>query len=120
MKTMTAFAVGLATALMLVVVMSVPASAQPMYGNGVTLLPLTSGFSGANSATVLPVKGGHHGGGFRGGLGFYGGGYGYGPYGSGYGPYYGGDGYGFYQEGNSTCVWNGYNYRCFNSNKDIY
>jgi hypothetical protein len=119
MKTMTAFAVGLATALMLVVVMSVPASAQPMYGNGVTLLSATSGLSGPNSVTILPVKGGHHGGGFRGGLGFYGGGYGYGPYRYGYGSSYG-DSYGTYQEGNNTCVWNGYNYRCYNTNQGVY
>lgn len=30
-----------------------------------------------------------------------------------YGGYYAGCGEGCYQEGNKTCVWNGYNYRCY-------
>jgi hypothetical protein len=35
-------------------------------------------------------------------------------YGAGlYGGYYAGCGEGCYQEGNKTCVWNGYNYRCY-------
>jgi hypothetical protein len=120
MRTMTIFAVGLTAALMLVVVMSLPASAQPTYGSGFTLLSSISGLSGANSPTIILVKGGggHHGSGFRGGLGFYGGFSG--PYGYGYGPNYGADGYGYYEEGNNTCVWNGYNYRCYNTNQGVY
>ena len=35
-------------------------------------------------------------------------------YGAGlYGGYYAGCGEGCYQEGDKTCVWNGYNYRCY-------
>lgn len=41
--------------------------------------------------------------------------YGYGPYSGYYGPYYGGDGYGYYTEGDKTCVWNGYEYTCYNT-----
>ncbi len=34
--------------------------------------------------------------------------------------YYSGCGEGCYQEGNKTCVWNGYNYRCYTTSDVIY
>jgi hypothetical protein len=37
-----------------------------------------------------------------------------------YGGYYAGCGEGCYQEGNKTCVWNGYNYRCYVTGDEIY
>ncbi len=39
---------------------------------------------------------------------------------SSYGDYYAGCGEGCYQEGNKTCIWNGYNYRCYVSPDEIY
>lgn len=115
MNTTTLFSIGIATALMLAVVISLPASAQPTYGSGFSLLP-----SASDPPTVLQVKKGFHGG-------FYGGWYGgKGPwnYGGGFGPSWGygdsGDGYGYYQEGARTCVWNGYNYRCYKTYPEVY
>jgi hypothetical protein len=73
------------------------------------------------TSAPLPVQlvrrshggGGHHHGGHH-----HRGGHHRGPYffGGIYGPYYGGsynDGEGYYQEGDETCVWNGYEYRCY-------
>jgi hypothetical protein len=37
-----------------------------------------------------------------------------------YGGYYAGCGEGCYQEGNKTCMWNGYNYRCYVTDDAIY
>jgi hypothetical protein len=37
-----------------------------------------------------------------------------------YGGYYAGCGEGCYQEGNKTCVWSGYNYRCYVTGGEIY
>jgi len=39
---------------------------------------------------------------------------------SGYGGYYAGCGEGCYQEGSKTCVWNGYNYRCYLTSDAFY
>jgi hypothetical protein len=42
---------------------------------------------------------------------------GYYPY---YSGYYAGCGEGCYEEGNKTCVWNGYNYRCYTTPEELY
>ena len=53
----------------------------------------------------------HH---FRRGALFVGGYYSYG------GSDYVGCGEGCYQEGNKTCIWNGYNYRCYVTSEELY
>jgi hypothetical protein len=69
---------------------------------------------GPLGGSVLPV---FHGGGHGGGYGFHGGFYGHG---RGFYGGWGSPGYyvapydsGTYQNGNQTCVWNGYNWRCY-------
>jgi hypothetical protein len=114
MKTMTLFSIAITAALMFAVVLSVPASAQPNDSGAFALLPSTSGLPTVVEAKAK-IYGGVYGGWHGGGPWFYGGGWG--PY-WGYGGY--GDGYGYYREGTSTCVWNGYNYRCYKTYPDVY
>jgi hypothetical protein len=116
----------------LVVVM---AHAGPTYGQQTSMAitsagPAVDSVVGAESTVPVQLikRGGGHGiraGGFRGhgfarGLRFrpflFSGIYG----GSLYGGYYAGCGEGCYQEGNKTCVWNGYNYRCYVTGDEIY
>jgi hypothetical protein len=111
MRTTTILALGLVAALMATTIISLPASAQPVYSNDFTLLSTSPGLTGSDGPTILPVWVGHYHGGFHWGLGL---GEYYAPYDyNGYSPNYYGGGSGYYQEGNRTCVWNGYNYRCF-------
>ncbi|HMK34697.1 MAG TPA: hypothetical protein VK463_06505 [Desulfomonilaceae bacterium] len=115
MKTYIFFSLGITAALMLAVVASVPVYAQSAPTGGVTLVSPVSG-TAADAAMIMPVVHGHHGGfrAFRGGFGGYWPGYyGYGYYGGSYPGY--SDGYGYYNEGNQVCVWNGYNYQCYNA-----
>ena len=102
----------------LVVIMT---HAGPTYAQQTTLAvanpaaAVDSVIGSPSSVPVQLVRGGGHGGHgrvFHGGFrrGFVGGGI-YLPYA--YGGDYGGCGEGCYQEGDKTCVWNGYNYRCY-------
>jgi hypothetical protein len=123
MKSIAALAVVFLGALVVVM-----AHAGPTYAQQTTVAVTSSGpavDSVVGAQSTVPVQlikrgGGHafRAGGFRGhGFGrshrfrpfLYGGTYGA----SLYGGYYAGCGEGCYQEGNKTCVWNGYNYRCY-------
>ena len=131
MKSMTALAVVFLGAMVVVMAHAGPTYAQQ------TTMAVTNAGSAADSVIVAesPVSvqlvrrggGGHafRSGGFR-GSGFarhhrfrpflFGGTYG----GYGYSDYYAGCGEGCYQEGNKTCVWNGYKYRCYISPDETY
>ena len=111
-KTTIMFAVGL-TALSILAVYSGVASAQQ---DVVTSPYLLSTIGTDTVAPFLLVRGGHgHGDlGFR----FYGGWPLYGGYYSGYGDYYDYPGYGTRREPYQTCVFTGYNWKCYNFQGD--
>ncbi|MGO9566859.1 MAG: hypothetical protein ACLP5H_04890 [Desulfomonilaceae bacterium] len=124
MKSIVALAVFSLGALVVVMAHAGPTYAQQTTVAVTSAGPTVDTVVGAESA--VPVQlirrggGGHafRGAGFARHRGFrpflYGGIYG------GYGGYYAGCGEGCYQDGPKTCVWNGYNYRCYLTGDDFY